>query len=452
VKIVIVGDGKVGYALSEQLSKENHDVTIIDNNEATLARTAERIDVIGIKGNGASYAVQKEAGVSEADLLIAATSTDEVNMICCLLAKKLGAKHTIARIRNPEYRDQLHLLKEDLGLSMTINPELAAANEMARLISFPSALSMGTFSKGKVELIEFRLNKNNHVVGKSLLQLKQKHALDVLICVVDRDGTAFIPNGNTVLQEGDKIHITGTHKAIVTFLRANGIIEEKIKTAMLVGGGRISYYLANIISGTGVNVKIIEKDAQRCLSLCEMLPDVKIICGDGSEQELIEAEGLTQSDAFIALTGMDEENLIVAMYAANRGVTKVMAKINRLEYLDVIKHQGIDSVISPKHITTQQILQYVRSIQDAEGGKIDTLYKIINGQVQILEFTATESLKNQGKSLSKVELIPEVLIAVIVRNGKLIIPSGQDCLYKGDSVIIVTTNEKLMELNDIFKK
>ncbi|NLT98105.1 MAG: Trk system potassium transporter TrkA, partial [Christensenellaceae bacterium] len=357
MKIIIVGDGKVGFALSESLSKEGHDITIIDNRTDVLKKSVESLDVIAIRGNGASSAVQKQAGVADADLLIAATSMDEVNMICCLVAKKLGARHTIARIRNPEYNEQLKMMQQEMGLSMVVNPELAAATEIARLISFPSALNIGTFAKGKVSMIEFKVSEDSPLVNRPLPTLQGHFASRIIISAVTRGAELFIPKGNFVIEAGDNVYITGTPRNIIGFLHSLGTNDKKIKSVFIVGGGLITFYLARLLVDSGISVTIIEKNPERCNMLCEKIPEALVICGDGTDKDLLDAEGLAYTGAMIALTDMDEENLIISMYAAYRGVQRVITKINRLEYASVIRQAGIDRVISPKYIAANEIVR-----------------------------------------------------------------------------------------------
>ena len=452
MNIVIVGDGKVGYTLADQLCKEGYNITVIDKNAEALMHTQETLDVMGVLGNGASIAVQTEAGVPDCDVLIAATSADEMNMLCCLTAKNLGAKHTIARIRNPEYMSQLQTLKEQFGLSMTVNPELEAAREIARVVKFSPALKIDTFSKGQVELIEFKISKDSSIAGKKLMGLPATTNTKVLICAVDRDGEVFIPGGDFQLLQGDHIHITGTTGDITKFLHSIGEDQMPIRTIMIVGGGRICYYLSHmLLEDRGVAIKIIEKNRERCDELCELLPRVTVIHGDGSDIELLESEGMEQMDAFIALTGMDEENLIMSMVASYKGIPKIITKTGRFKYIPLISRMGIDTVVNPKSTTTSQIVQYVRAMSNAEGSNIKTLHKILNGNAEAVEFVATDKTRNLDIPLKNLRLKKNLLIAVIVREGRVIIPHGQDVIQKNDSVIVVTSEHRLTDLNDIYR-
>jgi len=450
MNIVIVGDGKVGYTLAEQLNAENHDITVIDNNAQALGHLVNTLDVMGVRGNGASRDVLIEAGVPDADLLIAATSGDEVNMLSCLMARSLGVKRTVARVRNPEYLSQHHLLREELGLSLVINPELEAAREVARVIKFPSALKVDTFCRGRVEMIEYRLPKDSEIVGKRLMDLSFKSDEKVLICAVERDGAVTIPNGSFVIRGEDKLFITGDNRGIPAFLRYLGTINFKVRTLMIVGGGKIGFYLGKILLENRVfQVKIVERDLERCESLCERLPRATIIHGDGSDAELLESEGLDGVDAFVALTDRDEENLIMSMVAKGKKVPKIVTKISKSNYMSIAEQMNIGSVVSPKHITADQITRYVRTMQDGLGSNITTLYKIADGRTEALEFTATGSTKNLGVTLEKLRLRQNILLAVIVRGGMVIIPKGKDYVQEGDSVVVLSL-ETLDDLNDIF--
>lgn len=452
MKIVIVGDGKVGFTLTQQLSKEGHNVVVIDSSNQALENSVNVLDVIGIHGNGASYAVQMEADVPHCDLLIAATSTDELNLLCCVLARKLGARHTIARVRNPEYSQQLLFMKEELGLSMYVNPELAAANEAARTLSFPSALKVETFAKGRVDLVEIKLRPGSVLNGLPLHALYSKYRVHILVCAVQRDNRVYIPTGDFILKEGDKINITASPREILFFFRAIGILTEKVRNVMIVGGGKIAYYLARSLTESGMRVKIIEIDKERCQQLCQRLPGVMIIHGDGTDEELLREEGIEATDAFVALTDFDEENIIISMYAGTKQVPKVITKINKLSFLDILGNSGIESVISPKHITSNQIVQYVRAMENSFGSSnVETLHRIVNNQVEALEFRVREKSRIVGVPLKNLQLKKDLLIACIVRNSQPIIPGGSSTIEVGDGVIVVTTNPHFQDLCDILK-
>ncbi len=450
MKIIIVGDGKVGFTLSEHLSKEGHDITIIDNRKEVLQKTEDALDVITISGNGASVAVLEKAGAGEADLLIAATSTDELNMLCCLLAKKLGVPNTIARIRNPEYSSQLNMMKDEMGLSMAVNPELTAAMEISHLISFPSAIHIGVFAEDRVYMVEYKVQPDYLLAGQSVSKIHTDYSPDVLICAVQRGNEIVIPKGDFVIEVGDHIFITGEHESIRKFIKSLGHRDKKVKTAMLVGGGLIAQYLSYILVDYGIHLKIIEKNKDKCEQLCEAIPEALIIHGDGTEKEMLDSEDIEHIDAFVALTDMDEENLIISLYAAYKGVSKVITKINRMEYADVIQKAGIDRVISPKYMAANHIVRYVRGMQKQKGSDIKTLYRIMGKSAEIIEFKATASTRHLGVPLSQLPLKRDILITTIVRNDDVIIPKGNDVINERDHIIIATTMKRIEDLNEIF--
>lgn len=449
MKIIIVGDGKVGYSLAENLSKENNDVTIIDKNPEALRKASENLDVMCIKGNGVSTSIMLEAGVKEADLLIAATTSDEMNMVCCLTAKKLGAGHTIARIRDLEYANELSVLKTELGLDMVINPEQAAAREIARILSFPPAVNMELFAKGRVELVEIKVTQEMSIVGMQLKNISNKISSSILIGAVLRDEEIIIPNGDFEIRENDMIYIIGRPIHVLEFCKRIGIYTQKVKNVMIVGGGRIAYYLAKYLDEAGMKSKIIEIDREKCIKLSEVLTNTLIICGDGSDESLLLSENLSDMDAFVSLTGRDEENLMTVLLAKQLGVLKVIAKINRINYTNIIKNMGIDSVISPKVITTNHIIRYVRGLKNAMGNSVETLYRIIGDRVEALEFNVNKKTRFLNIPLKKLTLVNGVLVAAIVRRNDIIIPHGNDVIRLGDSVILITKDNKFESLNDI---
>lgn len=452
MKVVIVGDGKVGGTIARQLSGEGHDIIVIDNNTRVLNNASNTMDIMSVEGNGASMAVQERAGVNGADLLIAATSADEVNMLSCLVGKKVGAKNTIARVRNPEYYEQIRELKEELGLSMSVNPEYAAAMEISRLLRFPSALKIELFARGRVELVEIKIAPNSVLDGMPLWAIYKEFQVKVLICAVQREGKVFIPGGDFVLQAGDKINLTASHMEIARFFRTIGIFRTGVKSVMLLGGGRLAYYLAKDLLAMHVRVKIIEMDYDRCEYLCEMLPEAVVIHGDGADRELLQEEGLEKTDALVCLTGMDEENIVVGLYAKAKKVSKVIAKINRISFDEILDNLDIDGFISPKMIAANHIVRYVRAMQNSAGSSnVETLHKLVNEQVEALEFKVHEKSSVVGIPLKDMKTKDGVLVATIIRGNKIIIPGGNDSIEVGDSVIIVTMNRKLMDLKDILK-
>lgn len=452
MKIIIIGDGKVGYNLAENLSKENNDVIIIGKNPAVLKKAGEYLDVMCIKGNGLSTRVLLEAGVKEADLLIAVTASDEMNMVCCLTAKKLGAEHTIARIRDPEYADELSQLKADLDLDMVINPEQAVAGEIARLLEFPPAVNVEIFAKGRVEMVEMRVTRDMSVAGMSLKDISGRISSSILIGGVLRDDDVVIPKGDFVIKEDDTIYIVGRPSKVFHFCRRIGIHIQKIKGVMIMGGGRIAYYLAKYLDEMDIKVKIIEINRERCVELTELLPNALVIWGDGSDESVLHSENLSNMGAFISVTGRDEENLIAALLAKQSGVQKVVAKINRINYFGAIRNMGIDNVVSPKLITANYILRYVRGLQNATGNSVNTLYRIMGDRVEAIEFTANKHTELLDTPLKKLKIVEGVLVAAIVRKNEIIMPHGSDVIKAGDNVILIAKDKKLTDLNDIVEQ
>lgn len=451
MKIIIVGNGKVGFTLAEQLSQEEHDVTIVDTQDTALRRASDALDIMSVKGNGVSASILREAGADAADLLVATTNMDEINMVCCLTAKKLGTKYTIARIRNPEYTSGLEDLKRDMGINMIINPENATAVEISRLLRFPSAANIETFCRGRVELMGFRLQERDFMVGKPIHTLSsQVQGLSLLFCAVDRDGQVIIPNGSFVPQVGDKLFLIGRPTGLDQFFRLLGRYTPKVKRVFIVGGGKISVYLASLLIKMRMQVKLVERSEARCRFISEMLPQATVICGDGTEQELLESESVAACDAFVALTDRDEDNLIISLYASQRNISKVVAKSNRQNYAGIARAVGLDSVISPKLITAASILKVVRGMQNSQGRGMTALYRIADGAAEAMEFSVTESIRFLGVALKDLKLKPGILIAVIVRGSNIIIPEGSSFLKKGDMVILVTSKNRILDLNDIF--
>jgi len=449
MKIIIIGDGKVGFNLAENLSREDNDVTIIDKNPEALRKADETLDVMCVKGNGLNTGVLADAGVQGSDIVIAATTNDEMNMVCCLTAKKLGARHTIARIRDPEYANELARLKEDLGLDMIINPEQAVAGEIARLLEFPSAANIEVFAEGRVVMMEMKVTAEMPIVGMSLQEMTRKAALSVLIGGVVRGEEIIIPRGDFVIRSGDIIYIVGRPYRVIQFFRKAGVQVQKIKNVMIMGGGRIAYYLARYLEEMDVGVKIIEIDEKRCVQLTEMLPDALIIHADASDESVLHSEKLESMGAFISVTGRDEENLIAALLAKQYGVSKVVAKINRINFSAAIKNLGIDNLVSPKMTTANYILRYVRGLQNAVDNPVKTLYRIMDGRAEALEFVADANTSFVEIPLRRLHIKPGILVAAIVRSNEIIIPGGNDVIKPRDSVILIAYETILSDLNDI---
>jgi len=451
VNIIIVGAGKVGYALAEQLCRENHDVTIIDSSEEALRRACDTLDVMGFNGNGVNIPTLTEAGAPTADLLVAATNMDELNMVCCLTAKNLGTKYTIARIRNPEYYSNMGTIKRNFGIGMVINPENATAMEIARLLRFPSAANIESFCRGRVELMSFRVQEDDFITGKSLFSLSgQIQKLSMLICAAERDGQVIIPNGSFVPQVNDKLYIIGKPSGLDEFFRLLDRYSHKVRHVFVVGGGRISIYLAQLLEKMHIKVKLVERSEERCRIISEKLPKAMVICGDGTDQELLDSESLSACDAFVALTGRDEDNLIISLYAMQQGLPKVIAKSNRQNYAGIARAVGLDSVISPKLITAAHILHVVRGMGNSQGSVMQALYRIADDQAEATEFVVNANTRNLGVPLKELKLKKGVLIAVIVRDDQVIIPDGSTCIQERDSIIIVSKEHTILDVNDIY--
>ena len=452
MKIVIIGDGKVGYKLAKQLSSEKYDIILIDNNEEKLRKSIERMDVFCVVGEGGSVEVQQRADVPHADLVIACTSSDECNMLSCLIARRLGARHTIARVRNPIYYKQIDFLKKDLHLSMVVNPELIVAGDITRLLLFPDASKVETFVKGRVELVEFPIHCGK-LEGLSLSELYARFQVQVLVCAVESGETVLIPDGDYILKAGDKLHIAASHQNMEQFFKKIALRKEKIKNAMICGGGRVAYYLASQLCNLGMNVKIIERNRERCEELCELLPQATIINGDATEHDLLIEEGIEKTDAFIALTGMDEENIIMSLFASKQSVSKVIVKINEDRRAMMIDELGLDSIVSAKTATADAILGYVRARRNSQcSANVETMYQLLDGRVEALEFIIKSENAYTGVPLKDLNLKVNNIIACIARGRKIIIPNGDDSIQVGDSVVIITMTKQIRDLDDILVK
>lgn len=452
--IMVVGDGKVGHTLAEHLAREDHDVVIVDRSEEVLARSQDTLDVLCVRGNGANAQTLMEAGADKADILIAATASDETNMLCCLVGKRLGAKYAIARIRDPEYNQSLTLLQRELDIDMAINPERATALEISRLLRFPFASNIESFAKGRVEMVEFRAQEKDAMVGHPLKELAHKlHGIpQVLYCALERGSEVIIPNGDTVILPGDRVHVAADMVTITAYFRFLGKHSLRVKNVMLLGGGRISYYLAKMIVPMGIHVSLIEINEQKAALLSETLPEVNVIYGDGTDQELLAQEGLSRMDAFVTLCDRDEENLMTGLYAVGQGVPKVIVKNNRAPYTDLIAAMGLDSIVSPKAITCANILRYVRARASSQGTAVEKLYRLMDGKAEALEFVAKAGAPYIGRPLKELTLRKNTLVAVIVRQGKVIVPFGNDHIEAGDSVIIVARESGLGDLNEVIRQ
>lgn len=449
MKIVIVGSGKMGSYLSFILAKENYDVTIIDKKEQVLNKLNNTQDVSTLCGNGLVANTLIEADVNHADILIATMKNDEDNIVCCLLAKNLGVKSTIMRIRNPEYYKTMQYIQNDLGLSMAINPELLTAREIANDLRLPSSIKTNYFSKGKIEMIEFKIKDDSKLIGLSVQELIKKIKSEIIIFAVERNNEVYIPNGDFIFELGDKLVITSTHQNISNFIKKVGNISQKAKNVMIVGGSKVSYYLSMLLCNMNVGVKLIELDKEKCVTLSENIPKALIINGDGSDKQLLLEEGIEDVDAFISATGIDEENIIFSMYANSIKVPKVVTKINHLTFGELIEDIGIESVLTPHVVASNQVLRYIRAKENSKGGSMETLIKILNNKLEIMEFIVDKDFKANGKQLKDIKFKNNVIIVCIKRNKNIIFPTGEDIINTNDNIIVATTKFNIKGLNDI---
>lgn len=451
MQIIIVGCGNVGSTLTEQLSSEGHNITVIDLENQRLQNLINNYDVMGVVGNGISFAVQKEAGVENAHLLIAVTGSDEANLLCCLIAKKTGGCHTIARVRNPIYNMEIDYIKEELGLSMIINPEFAAATEMTRLLKFPSAITIDSFTKGRVEVVKCRVGEESVLCDLSLQQIATRLKSDVLICTVERDENVYIPGGNFIIRAKDEISVVGTSQKTLAFFKKLGVAVTRAKNVMIIGGGETAYYLAKQLTAMGIQIKIIEINKERCDELSELLPKAFIIHGDGTDRNLLLQEGLIQAEAFVALTNVDEENIMLSLFAKSVSKAKLITHVHRISYDEIIDSLDIGSVIYPKYLTAEHIIKYVRAMNSSLGSNIETLYRLNDNRVEALEFSVRSDSPVIGIPLQKLAIKPNILICTINHRGSISIPGGQSVIEAGDTVIVVTTNTRLNDIKDILK-
>lgn len=452
LRIIIVGCGKVGITLVEQLSKEGHDITIIDQDALKIQEIANSFDILGIVGNGASYSVQQEAGIQETDLIIAVTESDELNLLCCTIARQVGNCAAIARVRTPDYSKEVGYLREKLGLALIINPELETAREASRILYLPTALEVSTFAHGQAELVKFKLPENTTVSGMTIADLSRRFQRKILICGIERDGDVYIPSGNFELLSGDIISIVGTRRECRTLLHQIGFATKQVKNTIIVGGGRTAYYLADQLLHMGIKVKIIESNRIRCEELSILLPDAIIINGDGTNQELLKEEGIEAAESFIPLTGIDEENVMLTLYAKQISNAKVITKINRLNFQNVISQLDLGSVLYPKYITSEMIIAYVRARKNStNSNNIETLYHLFDYRVEAIEFHVSTKSAVTDIPFRDLALKDHLLVAFISRKGSIIIPSGQDCIQVGDNVMVVTTHTGFDDIVDILR-
>lgn len=454
MKIIISGCGKIGTTVIGSLVAEGHDIVAIDNNPEVIAEITNIYDVMGLCGNGVDSDILEEAGISEAELFVSFAGSDELNMLSCYLARKLGAKHTIARIRNPEYNDKsLGFMRNHLELSMAINPERLAAHEIFNLLKFPTAVKIEPFSRRYLEMLEIKLREDSFLDGVKLSDIYTKFKAKVLVCCIQRDEEVYIPDGNFVLKSGDKIGITAKHTELQKLFKGVGHLQKPAKNVIILGGGRVAYYLGEMLSNIGTAVKIIDQDEKTCEILSESLPKATIIHGDGAQQEVLLEEGLLNTDAFVSLTGMDEENILLSIFAESKNVPKVIAKVNRSELAEMAENLGLDTIVSPKRIVSDILITYARALKNSVGSNVETLYKLMDGKAEALEFNVREDSRVVGIPLKELKIRKNILIGGIIRDRrKTIIPGGNDMILAGDKVVIIAANHRLHDLSDILEK
>lgn len=451
MRIVVIGEGKVGFTLTRELSREGHDLMAIDNRRDALMQVEERLDVMVLEGNGASVKVQQAAEVDKCDLMIAVTSADETNLLCCMVARKLGCPHTIARIRNPVYAEETYLLREELGLSMAVNPEKATAKEIFGLLQYPSFLKREPFAKGRGEIVALPVREGGKLDGMALSELYASLKVRVLVCAVERNKEVYIPDGSFRLLAGDHIYVTSEVGSLLQMVKWMGMETQKTRSAMLVGGSRTSVYLARMLCDAGIRVKLLELKPERCEELSVELPRAEIVNADGSSINTLLEEGVEETDAVVPLTNMDEQNLIIAMFANSLHVPKVVSKINREEYCAILPANEAECVVTPLQLTSTNILRYVRAMQNRQGEGVVTLHRLVDERVEALEFRVTSSTLQLGVPLRKMNLKPNLLVALITRRDRVIVPGGDDFFAPDDSVVIVTASHRSFNtLNDIF--
>lgn len=451
LNIIIVGCGKVGMTLIEQLSKEGHDITIIDKNAAKVQEMSNLYDIMGLVGNGASYSVQMEAGIENADLIIAVTASDELNLLCCTVAKQVGDCAAIARVRTPDYSKEAGYLREKLGLTMIINPELEASLETARILYLPTALEVNSFAHGQAEIVKFKIPEGNLLDGMTIATLGKSITNEILICAIEREGEVYIPGGNFQMAKNDIVSFVAPRRHIRSFLKKIGFKTKQIKDAMIVGGGKASYYLAKQLIAMGIDVKIIEQNKERCEELSILLPEAIIINGDGTDEEVLREEGIEYAQAFIPLTDIDEENIMLTLHAKQVSNAKLITKINRSTFKNVISKLDLGSVIYPRYITSEAIIAYVRAKKNSTNSNIETLYHMFDNRAEAIEFRVDEPSSVTGIPLKDLMLKNDLLVSFIYRNGKVQIPSGLDTIEVGDTVMIVTTHTGLDNIQDIIR-
>ena len=453
MKIVIAGCGKIGRNILQNLVFENHDITAIDNDPEVIQQITDNYDIMGICASATHYKTLSDAAVDSAELFIATTDSDELNMLSCFLAKRMGAKHTVARIRGQEYStENLDFLKSQLEISMIINPELLTAHAIHNIVKFPSAVKSETFTRGRFEMVELVVRQGSVFDGTPLVDLRKKLHAEFLVCSVLREKKTYIPKGSFEINQGDRIGIIATPDEMQKLLKNIGMIQKRSTDVMILGASKISLYLSYLLTHNGNAVKIIEKDEERCNAISGILPrGASLICGDGTRHSLLTEEGLDRADAFIALTGMDEENILSAYFAESNQVPKVITKVNQDGHNDICEKLNLDCVVSPKHITADVVTQYARALQNSMGSKVETLYSLMNGTVEALEFAVSPDFNHSDIALKDLKIKDDILIAGIIRGDKTIIPGGSDCIRPHDRVIVIAAGQKLYDLSDVMK-
>ena len=450
MQIILVGGGSVGVSLVGQLQNEGHDITVIDTDARVIEQISNTYDVMGYVGNGATFDVLRSVGIENCDLLIATADSDELNLLCCMAAHKLGAKNTIARVRDPEYRKQITEMQDDFGIAMIVNPEMDTANEMFNLISLPSVAQIEYFAKGKALLVEIVAEKGCSLIGETLISLGKKLNTKVLICAVQRGEKVIIPSGNFMIEEGDKIHLTSDAKTLGDFLSEVNLVKSPFKNIMIVGGGRTGFYLADALSKKKYNVKLIDDNVSDADELADILPRVTVVSGNGTQHDLLIEEGMEVMDAFVALTDVDEENMIVSMFANKKKVKKTITQIRSDDLYGMLDELGINNNVSPKRIVASRIISYIRALSNSRGSNVLTLYKLVNNQVEALEFSARKQEEIYDKPLKELKIKENCLIACIIRENEVIIPNGSSEIKLGDNVVVVTTHKNFDDLTDVF--
>lgn len=451
MKIVIIGLGTIGKTILKTLAREEHTITIIDEDKDKVDTMISKYDVFGVVGNGACRDIQREAKMRDADLAIALTNSDELNVFACLVAKKLGVKNTIARVRNPAYRKQIMDMKDELGISLIVNPELEAAAEIYNRISLPSITQVEHFASGRVLLVAVIAEGDCPLIGETLYSIGRNLTSKVLICAVQRGEDVFIPSGNFVIAKGDTVHFASDVNSLSEVLAEIKIVSSPLKKVMIVGGGRTGFYLAEELSKKKYRVKLIESNKSVANELAELLPRVTVVCGNGTRHDILIEEGIEAMNAFVALTDIDEENMIVSMFANKLNVQKTVTMIKSEDLYDMLRELGIENTVSPKNIVADRIISYVRAIANKRGSNVLTLYRLVNDRVEALEFLAKKNERFYNKPLKELKIKDNCLIACIIRENEVIIPDGSSTIMLGDNVIVVTTHKNFDDLNDIIE-